>query len=48
MGREERIIKTSIIEIIVNMFLVVFKVAIGILTNSIAITLDAMNNLTDA
>lgn len=48
MDRNKRIIKTSIIGIIVNLILVAFKATIGILVNSIAITLDAINNLTDA
>lgn len=48
MSRQEKIVKTSIIGIIVNLILVAFKAVIGILTNSIAITLDAVNNLTDA
>lgn len=48
MTRQEKIVKTSIIGIIVNIILVVFKATIGILVNSIAITLDAVNNLTDA
>ena len=45
--REKEIIKVSIIGIIVNIFLAAFKAAIGTLTNSIAITLDAVNNLSD-
>lgn len=48
MTRQAKIVKTSIIGIVVNLILVAFKAAIGILTNSIAITLDAVNNLTDA
>ena len=48
MDRQKKIIKTSIIGIVVNLILVVFKAVIGILVNSIAITLDAVNNLTDA
>lgn len=48
MSRQDKIIKTSIIGIVVNLILVAFKAVIGILTNSIAITLDAVNNLTDA
>ena len=48
MDRQNKIIKTSIIGIIVNLILVAFKATIGILVNSIAITLDAVNNLTDA
>ena len=45
--REKEIIKVSIIGIIANLFLAAFKAAIGTLTNSIAITLDAVNNLSD-
>lgn len=48
MSRQSKIIKTSIIGITVNLILVAFKATIGILVNSIAITLDAVNNLTDA
>ena len=48
MTRQKLIVKTSIIGIAVNLILVAFKAVIGILTNSIAITLDAVNNLTDA
>lgn len=47
MDRKKKIIKTSIIGIIVNIFLVIFKTIIGFVTNSIAIILDAINNLTD-
>ena len=45
--REKEIIKVSIIGIIANLFLAAFKAAIGALTNSIAITLDAVNTLSD-
>lgn len=48
MTRQDIIVKTSIIGIVVNLILVAFKATIGILVNSIAITLDAVNNLTDA
>ena len=48
MDRNSKIIKTSIIGIVVNIILVIFKASVGILVNSIAITLDAVNNLTDA
>ena len=47
MDRNKSIIKTSIIGIGVNIFLVVFKSIIGVLSNSIAIILDALNNLSD-
>ena len=48
MDRKKVIVKTSIIGIIVNVILVVFKGVIGLIVNSIAIVLDAVNNLTDA
>ncbi|MBR0488569.1 cation transporter [Candidatus Saccharibacteria bacterium] len=48
MNRSKEIVKVSIYGIIVNLILVVFKAAVGILANSISITLDAVNNLTDA
>ncbi|WP_458402842.1 cation diffusion facilitator family transporter [Methanobrevibacter sp.] len=48
MSRQDKIVKTSIIGIVVNLILVAFKATVGILSNSIAITLDAVNNLTDA
>ena len=47
MDRNKKIIKTSILGILTNIVLVVFKATIGLLVNSIAITLDAVNNLTD-
>ena len=47
MDRNKKIIKTSIIGILVNALLVGFKMVIGLLVNSIAIVLDAVNNLTD-
>lgn len=48
MDREKKIIKTSILGIVVNIILVVFKASVGLIVNSIAIILDAVNNLTDA
>ena len=47
-SRERTIVKTSIIGIIANMFLAGFKAVIGLMTNSIAIVLDAVNNISDA
>ncbi|SFB17242.1 cation diffusion facilitator family transporter [Acetitomaculum ruminis DSM 5522] len=47
-NRDKVIIKTSIIGIIANIFLASFKAFIGIVSNSIAVTLDAVNNLSDA
>ena len=46
--REKTIIRTSIIGIIANVFLAGFKAVIGLMTNSIAIVLDAVNNISDA
>ena len=47
MDRNKKIIRTSIIGIIVNAILVGFKMTVGLIVNSIAIVLDAVNNLTD-
>jgi len=47
-SREKTIIKTSIIGIVANVLLAAFKAVIGLLTNSIAIVLDAVNNISDA
>ena len=46
--REKVIVKTSVIGIVTNVFLAAFKAIIGMISNSIAITLDAVNNLSDA
>ena len=48
MDRNKVIIKTSVLGIIVNVVLVIFKAIVGLFANSIAIILDAVNNLTDA
>lgn len=45
--REKIIVRTSMIGIVANIFLVIFKTTIGLLSNSIAIVLDAVNNLSD-
>ncbi len=47
-SREKNIVKTSIIGMIANVFLAGFKAVIGLMTNSIAIVLDAVNNISDA
>ena len=46
--REKVIVRTSIIGILANVLLAGFKAAIGLATRSIAVTLDAVNNLSDA
>lgn len=47
-GRERRIVRTSVLGIVTNVLLAAFKAAVGLVSNSIAITLDAVNNLSDA
>ena len=47
-SREKTIVRTSIIGIIANVFLAGFKAVIGLMANSIAIVLDAVNNISDA
>lgn len=48
MERSKKIIRTSIIGILVNLVLVIFKAFVGIVTGSVAIFMDAVNNLSDA
>jgi len=48
MNRDKVIIQTSVVGILTNVFLAVFKSAVGVLSNSIAVVLDAVNNLSDA
>ncbi len=48
MQRDKVIVRTSIIGIAVNVLLAAFKALVGALTHSIAIVLDAVNNLSDA
>ncbi|MCR5088278.1 MAG: cation diffusion facilitator family transporter [Oscillospiraceae bacterium] len=47
-SREKIIIRTSIIGIVANVFLAAFKAVVGVLSHSIAIVLDAVNNISDA
>ena len=46
--REKTIVRTSIIGIVTNVLLVIFKAFVGVVSHSIAVILDAVNNLTDA
>lgn len=46
--REKTIVRTSIVGILTNVLLAAFKATIGVISNSIAVTLDAVNNLSDA
>ena len=48
MEREKTIVRTSILGILVNVVLVGFKATVGFIANSIAVILDAVNNLSDA
>ena len=48
MDRNTQIIRTSIIGIVANVLLAAFKALVGILASSIAIIMDAVNNLSDA
>lgn len=45
--REQVIVRTSMIGILANIVLVIFKALVGFASGSIAIILDAVNNLTD-
>ncbi|MDO4869280.1 MAG: cation diffusion facilitator family transporter [Bacillota bacterium] len=47
-NRDKVIVRTSIVGILMNVLLAAFKAGVGILSNSIAVILDAVNNLSDA
>ena len=47
-SREDAIVRTSLIGIGANMLLATFKAIVGLAANSIAVILDAVNNLSDA
>ena len=46
--RKRKITETSVIGIIANVFLSAFKAFVGLISGSVAVILDAVNNLTDA
>ena len=48
MDRSQEIIRTIWIGIAANVLLAGFKAAVGILASSVAIVMDAVNNLSDA
>ena len=48
MDRSREIIRTSIIGIVANVLLASFKAVVGLLASSVAVVLDAVNNLSDA
>ena len=45
--RNKQITRTSVLSIVANILLVGFKAVVGLLSHSIAITLDAVNNFSD-
>ena len=47
-NRNALIVRTSIIGILANIFLAAFKAVVGFASNSIAIVMDAVNNVSDA
>lgn len=47
-NRQKIIVRTSVLGIIGNIFLVIFKGIVGITSNSVAVLSDAVNNLSDA
>ena len=46
--RDKIIVRTSTVGIVTNVLLAVFKAAVGLASHSIAVVLDAVNNLSDA
>ena len=48
MERNQKIIRVSIVGIAANVLLAAFKAAVGLVAGSIAIVMDAVNNLSDA
>ena len=48
LNREKVIVRTGVIGIVANALLAGFKAAVGMLSGSIAIVLDAVNNMSDA
>ena len=48
MDRSRQIIRTSVIGIVANLLLVAFKAVVGFISGSVAIIMDAVNNLSDA
>ena len=46
--RDKIIVRTSVVGIATNVLLAAFKAAVGLAANSIAVVLDAVNNLSDA
>lgn len=47
-SRDAVIVRTSVVGILANVFLAAFKAFVGLTANSIAVVMDALNNLSDA
>ena len=47
-SRNRIVVRTSVVGILANVFLAAFKAVVGLTANSIAIVMDAVNNLSDA
>ena len=47
-NRDKIIVRTSVIGILANVFLAAFKAVVGLTSHSIAVVMDAVNNLSDA
>lgn len=47
-NREKTIVRTSAVGVAANILLAAFKAAVGLVSHSIAVVLDAVNNLSDA
>ena len=48
MDRSSQIIRTSVVGIVANVLLAAFKAVVGLIAGSVAIVMDAVNNLSDA
>ena len=48
MDRSSQIIRTSVVGIVANVLLAAFKAVVGAIAHSVAIVMDAVNNLSDA
>ena len=47
MNRSQEIIRTSVVGVVTNVLLATFKAIVGLIAGSIAIVMDAVNNLSD-
>ncbi|MCR5175076.1 MAG: cation transporter, partial [Oscillospiraceae bacterium] len=47
-SRDRVIVRTSVVGILANVLLAAFKAVVGLTVNSIAVVMDAVNNLSDA